>query len=177
MQETLLRLIEAAAARGLQFLLIGGNAVIVLGYIRNTMDIDLLVEEAKRSHWLDLVRSLGFRIENGTAAFAQFEPEIAGNPPLDLMFVNTETWQKLFAGSSMKTVSGCEVRIARPDHLVALKLHAASSPTRSKPELDWEDIRQIVRICKLDWRDPEFQKIILQYGGETALHRLQSFPP
>ncbi len=177
MQETLLRIIEAAAARGLQFLLIGGNAVIVLGYIRNTLDLDLLVEEAQRSHWLDLVRSLGFRFENGTAAFAQFEPGTAGGPPLDLMFVNAATWQKLFAASTIQPVAGCDVRMARPDHLVALKLHAASSSTRSKPEQDWEDIRQIVRICKLDWRDPEFETIILQYGGEEALKRVQSFRP
>ena len=44
MQETLRRIIEAASARSLPFLIIGGNALILLGYIRNTIDIDLLVE-------------------------------------------------------------------------------------------------------------------------------------
>ena len=32
----------------------------------------------------------------------------------------------------------------RPEHLVALKLHAASSPKRSKPEVDWEDIARLL---------------------------------
>ena len=53
MQETLRRIIEAAEARNLPFLLIGGNAMILIGYIRNTVDIDLLVESEKRSNgWI-----------------------------------------------------------------------------------------------------------------------------
>ena len=64
----------------------------------------------------------------------------------------------------------------RPEYLVALKLHAAASPTRSKPEVDWEDIRQIVRICALDpERDESFRELILSYGGEDALAKIQSF--
>jgi hypothetical protein len=74
MQEILRRIIEAAEARNLLFLLIGGNAMILLGYIRNTVDIDLLVESEKRSKWLDLMSELGLHFLHGTGAFAQFEP-------------------------------------------------------------------------------------------------------
>jgi hypothetical protein len=56
-----------------------------------------------------------------------------------------------------------------------LKLHAIASPTRSRKEIDWEDIRQIVRICGLDPEEETFRALILRYGGEAALQRMCSF--
>jgi len=86
------------------------------------------------------------------------------------------TWEKLIAGAREMDLSGQRVLVPRPEYLVALKLHAAASPTRSKPEVDWEDIRQIVRICALDpERDESFRELILRYGGEDALAKIQSF--
>jgi len=94
---------------------------------------------------------------------------------VDLMFVDDHTWALLSAEPLERNLAGHSVRLPRPEHLIALKLHAASSPDRSKPEADWEDIRQIVRLCGLDLADPQFREIILSYGGEEALHRIESF--
>src|SRR5687767_3009898 len=175
MQQTLRRILDAAAARGLSCLLIGGNALILLGYIRNTVDLDLLVEADRRSVWLDLMRDLGYRLFHGAGAFAQFESGAAGEPAVDLMFVDGGTWEKLWAGARSGEAASRKVFTPRPEHLVALKLHAASSPTRSKPESDWEDIRQIIRICKLNVEEPEFRAMIFRYGGEKAIARIESF--
>jgi len=120
--------------------------VIKLGYIRNTVDLDLLVPEESRSQWLDLMRGLGYRILHEVSALAQFEPGNSGAPPVDLMFVDQATWEKLTEGATPIDLAGENILLPRPEHLVALKVHAANSPTRTKPELDWEDIRQIVRI-------------------------------
>jgi hypothetical protein len=73
-------------------------------------------------------------------------------------------------------VGGMGVQLPRPEHLVALKLHAARSPGRSKPESDWEDIRQIVRACRLDVSEPVFRQIVIRYGGDEAVDRIMSFP-
>ena len=67
------------------------------------------------------------------------------------------------------------VRLPRPEYLVALKLHAIASPTRRKKEVDWEDIRQIVRICALDPDEESFRALILRYGDEAALKRIRGF--
>ena len=88
MQETLGRIVEVATSRDLPFLLIGGNAVILFGFARSTIDIDLLVPTRLRSAWLDLMRELGFRLYHGTGAFAQFEPEEKTISSVDLMFVS-----------------------------------------------------------------------------------------
>jgi hypothetical protein len=175
MQETLRRIIESAKARELPFLLIGGHAVILYGFARNTIDIDLLVPTKCRSAWLNLMGELGFRFYHGTGAFAQFEPEDKSITSVDLMFVDDHTWDILSEAPVMKSLAGHDVRLPRPEHLVALKLHAAKGPDRSRPESDWEDIRQIVQICGLNIGNPEFRAMVLRYGGEGAIHRIESF--
>lgn len=175
MEKDSIAILRLASERHLPSLLIGGNAIILLGYIRNTADLDLLVPEAARSQWLDLVRDLGYRLYHGASAFAQFEPGDSSTVPLDLMFVEQGTWEKLLEGATEADLAGERVRLPRPEHLVALKLHSALSPTRSKPEVDWEDIRQIVRICRLDPAEESFRQIILRYGDADALRRIQNF--
>ena len=175
MQETLRRIVEAATSGNLPFLLIGGNAVILFGFARSTIDIDLLVPTRLRSAWLDLMRRLGFRFYHGTGAFAQFEPEEKTTSSVDLMFVDDHTWSRLSAAPVMRSLAGLDVRLPRPEHLVALKLHAAKAPDRTRPEADWEDIRQIVRICRLNLDNAEFREIVLRYGGEEAIQRVESF--
>ena len=175
MEKNVTAILRAAHERGLSSLLIGGNAIILLGYLRNTVDLDLLLPEDDRSRWLDLLRELGYRFFHGVSAFAQFEPPEPDGVPVDLMFVEQKTWQKLIAGAREATLGNESVLLPRPEYLVALKLHAASSATRAKPEVDWEDIRQIVRICGLDATEPSFRDLILRYGGEDGLARIEQF--
>jgi hypothetical protein len=59
---TLSAIRDGAAQRKLPFLLIGDNAMILLGFAGNTMDLDLLAPIARRSAWLDLMRDLRFRL-------------------------------------------------------------------------------------------------------------------
>jgi len=149
--------------------------MVLLGYIRNTIDLDLIVPEESRSQWLDLLRELGYRLFHGGSVFAQFEaPERAGTP-VDLMFVDRPTWEGLIDGAREMQLAGQHVLLPRPEHLVALKLHAVRSPTRGKPEVDWEDVRQIVQICALDPEEQSFRALILRYGGADALDKIRRF--
>ncbi|MDQ6623114.1 MAG: hypothetical protein M3Y86_06470 [Verrucomicrobiota bacterium] len=175
MMEDATTIVRRAAQRGLPSLVIGANAVILLGYTRNTTDFDLLIPEEKRSEWLDLMRDLGFRFFHGTDAFVQLEAGQEGGTSVDLMFVDALTWEKLRRGARNCDFAGERVLIPRPEFLVALKLHAANSATRSKPATDWEDIRQIVRICALDPEEQSFRDLILRYGGEDGLARIRDF--
>lgn len=102
MEESIVAILRTSAERNLPRLLIGGNAVILLGYIRTTADIDLMVPATMRSCWLDRMRDLGWRLYNGTSAFAQFESPEKGGTPVDLMLVDTTTWEKLSADSPEK---------------------------------------------------------------------------
>jgi hypothetical protein len=175
MKEEIRSILRLATERGLPSLLIGGNAIILLGYIRSTVDLDLLVPDSSRSQWLDLFRDLGYRFLHGVSAFAQFEPPERRGTPVDLMFVDDATWQKIQIDSVEKSLAGEAVHLPRPDYLVALKLHATASPTRRRREQDWEDIYQIIRICQLNPDDDSFRSLILRYGGDDALRKIKSF--
>ena len=69
MEKDVTAILRRASERGLPSLLIGGNAVILLGYIRNTVDLDLLLPGfqvavarfAARARLSLLARSRGFR--------------------------------------------------------------------------------------------------------------------
>lgn len=148
----------------------------MLGYIRNTIDLDLLVPEHSRFEWLDLMRELGYRFFHGIAAFAQFEPPDQTGSPVDLMFVEQGTWEKLNEGAKEMKLPGQRVLLPRPEYLVALKLHAAGSLTRTKPEVDWEDIRQIVRIAALDPAEESFRALIFPYGGKMRSPESKASP-
>ncbi len=175
-EDEIRRVVRAAAERGLPSLVIGGHAVILLGYIRATADFDLMVPEERRSEWLDLLRDLDFRLFHGTEAFVQMEASHRQGLAVDLMFVEAHTWQRMAEGAHPKELAGERVLLPRPEHLVALKLHAARAAGRSKPAIDWEDIRQIIRICALDPEEESFRTLIVRYGGEDALEKIRAFP-
>lgn len=175
MENDIAALLKLAAQRRLSCLIIGAHALVTLGFVRNTIDLDLLVPETTRSAWLDLLREADYRFFHGVAAFAQFEPPTPEGMPIDLMFVDDSTWQKLSQGAREVDLGGAIGLVPRPEYLVALKLHAAQSPTRTKPEADWEDIRQLVRICGLNPADESFRALILRYGGEDGLTRIEQF--
>jgi len=69
MTATIERLAHIAQERGIDFVLIGGNAVILSGFARSTIDIDLMICTSHRNRWLDVMREIGYRLFNGTPAF------------------------------------------------------------------------------------------------------------
>jgi len=109
-----------------------------------------------------------------TPAFEQFCKPEPGWPQVDIMFVNPGTWANLCGGSEMKESGKVKVRVPSPSHMVALKLHSATSPQRSEPEKDWVDIFQLVKRHHLDPNEELFAGLIRRYGGEAALERLKN---
>jgi len=175
MTATIERLAHIAQERGIDFVLIGGNAVILSGFARSTIDIDLMICTSHRSRWLDVMREIGYRLFNGTPAFSQFECPSKQGPAIDLMYVAEPTWAAIRGGAILKNLGTASLHIPRPEHIVALKLHAAKSPTRSKPETDWEDIRQIVQTHRLKISDPAFRALVEKHGSGDAVARIVSF--
>jgi hypothetical protein len=142
LETTLTAILDAARRKGLPSLLIGGNAVILLGFARNTIDVDLLVPVARRSAWLDLMRELQFRLYHGTDVFAQFEPGGHGMVSVDLMFVDENTWSRLSAQPVERAVAGHTVRIPRIEHLVP------AAPAASFPAPGRRAIGRFGRGCR-----------------------------
>src|SRR5438874_1201383 len=113
-----------AANRGLPFLLTGGHAVIAHGFSRSTFDLDLIVRRADRQTWIELAELMGYSVHRQGDVFLQFNAPKADSFPLDLMFVNEDTFEKLRAESVPAPSSQEDIRVVSLKHLLALKCHA-----------------------------------------------------
>ena len=167
--ELIERLSGEAGKRGLEFLLIGGQAVIHHGYPRMTIDVDFLCRAPQREEWGEVIGRYGYKAYSVANAFTQFAGD-PGWPKVDLMFVDDQTFAKL----EKEAVRKGAVCIPSARHLVALKLHAARSASRSEPEKDWGDIEALVKLHRLDPGDKDFRDIVLRYGGEESLARIET---
>ena len=172
--ELIERLTEEASKRNMDFLLIGGQAMSHLGYQRLTMDVDFLGPHETRERWEQTLANLGYRLSNRTESFDQFHHGTPGWPRVDIMYVNQTTWSNLSREASGKTHGQVNIRVPSARHMVALKLHAARSPSRSDPDKDWTDIRQLIKRHKLDLSDREFMTLVLRYGGDESFERLKN---
>ena len=158
-----------AEAEELRFLLIGGYAVILLGYVRATIDWDFLVPRCDRDRWKDLFAGIGYSVYAETEAFVQLQPP-PDMPVVDLMIVNDQTFGKLQVGGLMREVEGRTLCIPSAQNMVALKLHAARQRTDSgSREKDMTDVIEIVKRNDLSLANPEFHELVLRYGGPDAI--------
>src|SRR5512139_2387479 len=115
---------SAAQARKLDFLVIGGLAVIFYGYSRDTADLDLLVQRKDRNAWLELMLQLKYTVANERENFFQFVPPQQGAWPVDLMLVKEATFGPMLAAAREVEMYGVSLRIPSLQNLLALKLHA-----------------------------------------------------
>lgn len=155
-------------------LVVGGHAVILYQIPRFTRDIDFVVPDEAMERWLDFLQRLQYRVYHRTGAFIQLEPAAPGSlPPVDLMLVDKDTWSKLQAKAQSRDAGeGLRLPVPHPWHLIAMKLTAARSATRRAGASDWSDIFDLLRTCGIDLNDPEFRQLVVQFGGDDALNRI-----
>ena len=115
---------EESRKRGLEFLVIGGLAVNMHGYSRDTVDLDLLVRQEFRGEWIKLFSELGYTLFRDGPTFCQLEPPKAGTWPTDLMFVREPTFREFCKFGMTVEMFGERMLIPTLEHLIALKLHA-----------------------------------------------------
>ena len=170
MNTALVEIAEAART----FLLVGGHAVILWGVPRFTRDIDLLITDAHRSAWYDLISSLGYKRFHKVDAFEQFEA--AGKPGLDLMLVDSSTWEKLHpAATQVELDQGASASIPGVLHLIAMKLHASKNPKRRADATDLQDVIALIKRHPIDQRDTAFTEILERHASpqdKAAIQRI-----
>jgi hypothetical protein len=149
----------------LEFLLIGGLAVIEHGFARLTTDIDLLVRKGGREPWKALLAALGYRPINEQDTFQQYERPGLGGWPLDLMLVNDATYDGMAGASLAANVMGAPVRMVSLKHLLALKLHVLKQRKLHRFLDDFIDVTELVKSNRLDLQSAEFRDLFLRYGS------------
>jgi len=155
--DTLTYLTEEAVAGSLSYLIIGGNALIHYGVIRMTRDVDFLIPATQKEKWIKLLLGKEYELYHEAGSFLQFESKLEIMPPVDLMMVDEQTWQKLEAE---KVISKTQKSYPSIFHLIAMKLHAYRQEQRASR--DWDDVVQLLIEQGID---PKEGKAIEPFAG------------
>jgi hypothetical protein len=163
-----------AAGESIPFLLTGGHAVITHGFARSTFDLDLIVRRSDREKWLKIAAELGYRFFREGPTFAQFNHSSAGSFPLDLMFVNEETFSKMRAEAvAAPSITKSGVWVVSLLHLLALKCHAIKHGHSGRVVKDAEDVIQLIQKNGLDPETPALRALFQKHGTQEFYDKVK----
>lgn len=137
-------LVDLLVRSRIPLLIIGGHALGMHGAQRDTVDLDCVLVAEKREEMKAFLESRGFEEAAHQGSFSRFRHQSLVYPLLDVMQVDAETWEELWAKSLPKTLRGLPMRVPAVVHLVALKLHAI----RENPERERQDGEDIARLLR-----------------------------
>lgn len=81
------------------------------------------------------------------------------------MHLTASAFEKLWQAGREAVLDGVRLRVPKPLHLVALKLHALKqNPARMGK--DWEDIKHLLDMTPREWSDVELSEVAHRYASE-----------
>ena len=129
-RDPLIELLSRFAAEGVEYVLVGGQAVRINGYLRATEDVDVLVK-ASRDNGERIIRALGFLASSKDLNPDWFAPVPDGNPDnirvadallVDLLFsANGQTYDSVQPWVREIEISGTAVKVLNIDGLIKTK--------------------------------------------------------
>jgi hypothetical protein len=145
-QDALLKLLGRFQAEGVQYILVGGQAVRLNGFVRATEDIDVLLPSS-RDNGRKVIRALGFLPSSSELRAEWFEvtpgePEnirVADELLIDLLFAaNGQTYESLQEHVRVLTVDEVEIRTLDIEGLLKTK-----TDYRDKDKIDREALTRL----------------------------------
>lgn len=158
----IIKLLQSLADAQVDYVLVGGLAVQLHGFLRATVDIDLVLamNDANLDRFIEVAKQFGLQPvipvsidslknaqqieqwhrEKGMLAFALREPHVGGSV-IDVLVRPDVSFDKLLAGAIRGALFGRQVMIASLDDLIVMK-QAANRP---KDQLDIAALEKIKR--------------------------------
>ncbi len=148
MMDTFEKLLAGLCRCDVDYILVGGLAVALCGYVRATMDVDILVraDSANVARMLACLQRFGegaarelavedFAVEEGAI-------RIVEDFPLDVFtLMNGQTYEDLLPLTALHEVEDVAIRHLTPEGLIRLK----AGSLRPKDRLDVEALQAILR--------------------------------
>jgi len=145
------------------YAVIGGFALYGYGYIRATIDIDLVVRLEYQENIRSFIEQLGFQTTNCTSAFSNHIHPI-GNLQVDFMYVSGFTANEIFENVENRIIfDSRKYPVVSAKHLIAMKLFAAGND-QDRLFKDLSDVKEILKNTKID--TGELYKLFVKYGLE-----------
>ena len=152
--DLLLRLLGRFRDEGVEYVLVGGQAVRLNGYLRATEDVDVLVKPT-RANGEKIIRALSFLVASKELDAAWFVPSEDGNVEnirvaddllVDLLFsANGETYESVQPHVRELVIEGTPVKVLNIDGLIKTKTNY-----REKDLLDKQVLARIRASLKND---------------------------
>ncbi len=151
---------------GFDPILVGGWAVSHHGYPRNTLDIDIVLCSEQKDAITALAESLGYQQSSSGTMVTRFQFKDPWYPMLDVIWVNSETYQEMLEHSETSPDSQ-SIRVISLSDLIAMKLHAMHN-NDERDGKDLLDIRSLIRYNSASLSDTELQQLCNKYGPPNA---------
>lgn len=172
--EILRTIIAYSESQNLPFVIIGGHAMSAHGISRQTGDIDLLVPSAHHEQWISLLTKLRYTTFQDDPRFARCKPDTIAAWPIDLMFVDQDTFDKIYSESFIAEFGFTAARVASAIHMITLKIHALKIPQPHRASKDYDDVTKLIVKNKEHISLPTLEGICLKYANQALFDRLKN---
>ncbi len=133
----------------------GALALHAYGITRATQDLDLVTEAAAQDRLVAFLESLGYETLYRSAGYSNHLHGDADLGRVDVIYVDGETSRALFAGAREGiSLGGRRFSVPRPEHLVAMKVHAIKNDPRRELG-DLADVQALLRLPGIDREEVE----------------------
>jgi hypothetical protein len=134
---------------GHRYAVVGAFGVHAYGLTRATLDLDLATESAAQPKLVAFLESLGYETLYRSAGYSNHVHALPDLGRLDFVYVESETARVLFSGGTVLQLAEHRVPVPRPEHLVAMKVHAMKNdPSRTLREM--ADIQFLLSLPCID---------------------------
>ena len=164
---------HVAQETGARLILIGGFAINAYGVARNTLDVDFLISEADYQKLKGPLLAQGYEETVRTEVFVKQTHKDRGAMPIDLLFVDPNTFEMIWRGGGETTISGHKFKTPSLLHLIALKLHAIKKGSKDRFWKDLPDIINLVVANRMDVSSSNFVEICRKFGPEGIHQKIQ----
>lgn len=156
------------------FLVIGGHAICAHGLARQTGDIDLVVPKSAIGNWHELMGKLKYTAGQNDDRFARFRPESLGSWPIDLMFVDNLTFEKLAADAVEFDFGFAHASVVSARHLATMKIHALKQYQDHRFAKDYGDLVWLLRSGKTKLTEEDLRALCERYATAGLFDKLKS---
>ena len=166
---------QLLAESGVPVLLVGGHALHVYRYTRNTIDFDFMVAAPEYDRLHAYLQSIGFTEQGTVGQFGRFRPGPGGQPVIDIGKVDAGTFERLWEAAETHDWNGAILRVPAFLHLIALKLHASKNEHRTLR--DQADVIELLRLNPGRYVAADLEATCLRYGPPGIYERLKTVTP
>ncbi len=159
------------------FAVIGGHAVNAYGISRQTGDLDLIVRGSDKEAWSTLMKKMNYESGQHDERFARYRPDATPAWPIDLMFVDDETFRKILSDAVEMEFGPARARVVSSRHLVTLKIHALKHFQEHRFAKDFGDLVALLRSGKTGISDADLRELCVRYATSALYERIKEELP